>query len=102
MTHPSLVLLVSFETSLSLDEILEIAEARADEFRALGGLLQKYYLHDPASGRVGGLYLWESAAAFDDYRNSELRATIAEAYQSKSEPQIQVFQVAKTLREDRL
>ena len=101
MGHPTHVLLVKFKSELSLDEINAIVESRADEFRALGGLQQKYYLTEPASGEVGGLYLWESPEALDEYRQSELRATIAAAYRTVGEPRVEVFSVLKVLREVR-
>ena len=101
MEHPTHVLLVKFRSELSLDEINEIVENRADDFRALGGLQQKYYLLEPGSGEIGGLYLWQSPEALDEYRRSALRATIAEAYKAVVEPRIEVFSVLKVLREER-
>ena len=41
VAHPELVLLVKFKLSLSLEEVMEIANSRADKFRALSGLKQK-------------------------------------------------------------
>ena len=79
---------------------MRIAEERAPDFEALTGLQQKYYLQDPGTGEIGGLYLWESSEAFDAYRNSELRASIAEAYQAVGEPRIEVYRVVKTLRDE--
>jgi hypothetical protein len=101
MGEPTHAVLVRFKSRLPFDEVMKIVEDRAPDFRALEGLQQKYYLHDPATGEVGGLYLWNSAEAFTEYRDSELRASIAEAYQAEGEPQVQVFQIAMTLREDR-
>jgi heme-degrading monooxygenase HmoA len=74
---------------------------RSKEFRALAGLQQKYYLQDPATGEIAGLYLWESQEALAAYRESELRASIAEAYQAEGEPRVEVYRVVKTLRDDR-
>lgn len=102
MSHPQVVLLVKFKSSLSIDEAMEIAGNRMDDFRALKGLKQKYYLYDPASEEIAGLYLWDSPEALDEYRQSELRATIAAAYQAVGEPQVQVFQVKAPLREQML
>ena len=99
MTSPTLVLLVKFKTPLTLDEVMEVAASRIDEFRALPGLVQKYYLHETATGEIAGLYLWESREAFDDFRDSELRATIAAAYQAEGEPRIEVFDILETLRD---
>ena len=83
-----------------MEEVKQIMEERAPEFRALTGLQQKYYLHDPATGDVAGLYLWESTEAFADYRDSELRATIAQAYQAEGDPRIEVYQVLSPLRDE--
>jgi len=99
MSHPNLVLLVKFHSKLSLDEISEVVNSRADEFRALSGLNQKYYLQDAATGEICGLYLWDSPEALNAYRESELRASIAAAYQATAEPRIEVFNVLKTLRD---
>jgi len=99
MSHPKLVLLVKFHSKLSLDEVLEVMNSRADEFRALSGLKQKYYLQDAATGEYGGLYLWDSPEALNAYRESELRASIAAAYQATTEPRIEVFNVLKPLRD---
>jgi heme-degrading monooxygenase HmoA len=99
MTSPTLVLLVKFKTALTLDEVVAVAASRIDDFRALPGLLQKYYLHETATGEIAGLYLWDSREAFDEYRDSELRATIAAAYQAEGEPRIEVFDILETLRD---
>jgi len=99
MRDPSLILLVRFRSRLSFDEVMRIVEERAPEFRALDGLQQKYYLQDAATGEIAGLYLWESAEAFTAYRESELRATIAAAYQAEGEPRVEVYRVLKLLRD---
>jgi heme-degrading monooxygenase HmoA len=77
---------------------MDIINSRADDFKSLRGLQQKYYLQDETSGEFGGLYLWESKEDFTEYRESELRATIGKAYQTESEPRVEVMQVIKTLR----
>lgn len=99
MNHPTLVLLVKFKSSLSLDEVLKVIDSRIDEFRGLAGLKQKYYLQDAMSGEYAGLYLWESSESFSEFRDSELRSSIAEAYRTEDEPRVEVFQVIETLRE---
>jgi heme-degrading monooxygenase HmoA len=99
MTHPTLVLMVRFRSALSHKEALRIMNERAPEFRALPGLQQKYYLHDAETGEYAGLYLWESREALTEYQESELRATIAEAYKAEGEPRVELYQVLKPLRE---
>lgn len=100
MANPEVVLLVRFKSALSLEEASTVMERRAPGFRALAGLQQKYYLQDAASGEFAGLYLWESPEALAEYRDSELRASIAKAYQAEGEPRVEVYRVMKTLRED--
>ena len=99
MPEPTLVMLVKFKSALPLDEVLKIAEERTPEFRALAGLHQKYYLTDATTGEVGGLYFWESREALTAYEESELKATISEAYQVEGEPRIEVFRIFQTLRD---
>ena len=99
MDTTAVVLLVRFKSGLSLDEVMTIAEERAPEFEALAGLRQKYYLEDPESSEIAGLYLWESPDALVAYRESELRATIAEAYRAEGQPRVEVYRVMKILRD---
>ena len=79
---------------------MKVVEERASEFRAFEGLQQKYYLQDAVSSEYAGLYLWESQDALSAYRDSELRASIAEAYQVVGEPRVETYRVVKTLRDD--
>jgi heme-degrading monooxygenase HmoA len=99
MRQPSFILLVKFKSALSLEEVERVIDSRIDEFRALKGLQQKYYLQEPATQEYAGLYHWASKEDFLTYRDSELRATIAEAYQTEGDPRIEVFHVLKRLRE---
>ena len=100
MPQPEMILRVRLKSALPHDEVIEIMEARAPEFAALAGLRQKYYLHEPATGEYGGLYVWETRQDLDEYRESELRATIAKAYQGVGEPDIEVYRIIKVLREE--
>jgi len=99
MSSPALLLLVRIRSSLPRDEVLRIMRERMPEFAAIEGLQQKYYLEDPASGEYAGLYLWRSREDLAEYRASELRATIAEAYGAEAEPRVEVFAVLEALRD---
>jgi heme-degrading monooxygenase HmoA len=100
MTQPALMMLVRFHSSLSLDEVIAVAEERMPEFQALEGLEQKYYLHDPETGEYGGVYFWRSPADLAEYRESELRSSIAEAYKVEGEPRIEILRVLMPLRSE--
>lgn len=99
MSHTEVVMRVRFKSDLTLEQVTDIVEKRAPEFEALAGLQQKYYLQDMASGEYAGLYVWESLEALEEFRESELRATIAKAYQAHGEPNIEVYKVFKVLRD---
>jgi heme-degrading monooxygenase HmoA len=71
---------------------------RAPEFRALEGLEQKYYLHDPETGEYGGFYVWRSLDDVVQYRQSDLAASIAAAYQGVAAPEITVYEIVMPLR----
>ena len=100
MTQPAVIMRVRFKSALTLDQVREIAEQRAPEFEALGGLQQKYYLQDTVSGEYAGLYVWDSAKDLAAFRDSELQASIGKAYQAEGEPDIEVYRVIKALRND--
>ena len=93
-----MILFVKFKSELTFEEVMEVAESRIEEFRALEGLTQKYYVRDPATGEIGGIYIWDSAASLAQYSKSELRATIAEAYKVKGTPRAEVLEVVEVLR----
>ena len=99
MSKPALIILVKFKSPLTLEEVINVVDSRIDEFRSLKGLQQKYYLQEPATQEYAGLYLWDSKEDFLAFRDSELRATIAKAYQTKGDPRIEVFDVIKPLRD---
>jgi heme-degrading monooxygenase HmoA len=98
MPTPTHAVLVRMRSALTHDEIVEIMKARAPEFRALEGLEQKYYLHDPATGEYGGFYVWRSADDVREYRESDLAASIAAAYHGVAAPEVTVFEIVMPLR----
>jgi heme-degrading monooxygenase HmoA len=96
---PAVVLLVKFKSRLSHAEVIGVVNSRIEQFRALEGLEQKYYLRDNETGEYAGLYLWKSAEKLAAFRESELSRTIAAAYQTEGPPRIEVFTVLETLRD---
>lgn len=99
MSQPTLIVLVRFRSSLPREDIVRIMEERMPEYRALEGLHQKYYLEDPESGEYGGLYLWRSSADLESFNESELRASIADAYGVEGKPNVEVLSIMTPLRD---
>lgn len=93
------VVFVTFESELSNEELEETLRSRAEKFREVEGLVQKFYLRDRERGRVGGFYVFDSGDSRDAYLDSELRATISDAYAVKGEPDASMFHLLFPLRE---
>jgi hypothetical protein len=90
---------IKFKSALSIDEVMRIAHERIDRFRAIPGLIQKYYFVEESTGEIGGIYLWDSMESLQAYRESDLAKTIAAAYKVEWQPRIEVLKVIETLRD---
>lgn len=95
---PRYVVTVRFQTRLSEAEMRERYPKRMPEFRKLPGLIQKYYLHDAKTGEWSGIYFWESMTAVEDYMKSDLKRTIAKAYDVVGAPRVELMELVDTLR----
>ena len=90
--------LIKFKSTLTEDEAMAIARERAPEFRAIPSLVQKYYLKLGEPNCFAGFYIWDSAQALAQYRQSELAKTIPSAYRIEGAPEIMVGEVMFPLR----
>jgi heme-degrading monooxygenase HmoA len=99
MPRPEMIMTVRFASELPHDEAMAVMEERAPEFAALDGLVQKYYVQDTETGEYCGIYLWRSAADLAEYRESELRASIAAAYKAIGTPRVEVYRMIRPLRD---
>lgn len=94
-----ILLTVKLKTELSEDELLKIAHERAPEFRALDGLIQKYYVRRDGAGEYAGVYVWDSRESLEAYRDSDLAKSIAQAYRVAEPPVVEVNEVLFPLRD---
>ena len=99
--HPmgTVLLLVRLKSELTEEELLVIAKDRAHQFRALPGLIQKYYVRTQNPGEYMGVYIWDSMESLKKFRESELAATIAKAYKLTGPPTMEVVDIMFGLRE---
>jgi heme-degrading monooxygenase HmoA len=93
-------LIVRFKSGMTYEELIKKSEERAPQYRALKGLIQKYYLKYPDTNEYGAVYLWDSMDSLNAFSKSELRQTIPEAYQIQGEPEIQAAEVIMPLRSE--
>ena len=98
MTSIMIIQIVKLKTGLSEEELLSRARDREPQFKALPGLLQKYYVKLEKAGEYGGVYLWDSIESLQEFRQSELAASIAAAYEVTSPPDIELLDVIFKLR----
>ncbi|PLX25721.1 MAG: hypothetical protein C0600_11725, partial [Ignavibacteria bacterium] len=63
--------IVKLRTSLSDEEFLKIAHEREPGFAANPAIIQKYYIKLDEPGYYGGVYIWESAEALQEFKQSE-------------------------------
>ena len=74
----------------SLADATAIFQSTAPRYLGMAGLVRKYYLFDPESGKGGGCYLFENRAAAEAIFNDAWRALIKDKY--GAEPDIQYFE----------
>ena len=72
------------------EDAAALFEGSAPRYRAMRGLVRKYYLFDPETCAAGGVYLWESRAAAEAVYTDEWKSMIAERYGAT--PKIRFFQ----------
>ena len=93
----SVVLFVRIRSDVAFDELEPRMLERRPSFLDVPGLVQKIYGRDPASGDMCGIYFFESRAALEAYRDSELAKTIPQAYEA-TDVRREVFEVLFPLR----
>lgn len=96
-----IVELVRYKSDLAFDEVKERFEARSGRYREVPGLLQKYYVHYRETDEYGGVYIWESEEALQEWRNTNLAGTLAETYKVTDGPKSEVAEVMLVLHGDR-
>ncbi|MGC9369029.1 MAG: antibiotic biosynthesis monooxygenase [Paracoccaceae bacterium] len=90
---------VQFETSLSEEEVMAVAEERAPEYRAVPGLIQKYYLKLDKPDHYGGFLIWETREAMQALRETELAKTIPTTYKVIGAPDVDIHEMLFPLRD---
>lgn len=92
---------VKFKSSMSDEEVLKKYEERAPRYRALAGLLQKYYVKDKQTDEHGAVYVWDSTESMREFEQSELSRTIPQAYKVVGQPRVEVLDLVYTLRPEK-
>lgn len=91
--------IIKLKSNLPEAELLRRAREREPQFKAITGLLQKYYVKTGHEGEYGGVYVWDSKESLNAYRQSNLAASIPEAYEIIEAPNIEVLDIIFQLRD---
>ena len=94
-----IIQIIKFKSRLSEAELRRIAREREPQFRAIHGLIQKYYAKFPNDGYYGGIYVWDSTESLKSYRASDLAASIPDAYGVIGAPVIETVDIFSQLRD---
>ncbi len=94
-----IIQVIKLKTELEEEELLRRAREREPLFKAVPGLLQKYYVRLSQPGSFGGIYVWDSVESLKTFRESELAKSIPGAYEISEAPQIELMDILFQLRD---
>jgi hypothetical protein len=92
------MLLVKFHSGHDDQTVSRLLDERLPLFRAVPGLVQKYYAREESSGDYVGCYLFESKQALLDYRASDLAKSIPPTYAIEGAPRVEMLEILFPLR----
>ena len=92
--------IIKLKSNLPEEELLNKAREREPQFKAIPGLIQKYYVKTAQSGEYGGIYVWDSPESLQSYRESDLAKSIPVAYEIVEAPNIEIMDILFQLRSE--
>jgi len=92
--------IIKLKSNLPEEELLEKAKEREPQFKAIPGLVQKYYVKTDQPQEYGGIYIWDSPESLQSYQESDLAKSIPEAYEIVEAPNIEIMDVIFQLRNE--
>ena len=93
-----IIQIIKLKSNLQEEELLRRGREREPQFKAIPGLIQKYYTKLRGSDQYAGIYVWDSPESLKSYRASDLAASIPEAYELTEAPHIEILDVLFQLR----
>lgn len=93
-----IVQIVKFETSMTEDELLAVADSRLAQYLATPGLVEKFYCKFAEPYTYGGVLVWDSMASLKAFGETDLAKTITEAYKVVGQPKVEVLDSMFELR----
>lgn len=94
-----IIQIIKLKSEIAEEVLLKKAKEREPQFKAIPGLLQKYYVKLKQPGSYGGIYVWDSHESLKSFRESELAASIPQAYKLIEAPDVEIMDVLFKLRD---
>ena len=91
--------IIRLKSNLPEEELIKRAKERESSFKALPGLQQKYYVRLEEKGQYAGIYVWDSKESMLSFRQTELAASIPEAYEIIEPPKVESLDMLFKLRD---
>lgn len=80
MKNAEAVLSVKFNSTHSVEELMNVCQEDLEIFRSVPGLLQKYYMAEELTGAISGIYIFETKSDRAAFWTSELTKDIPTRY----------------------
>jgi len=90
--------IIKLKSNLPEEELLKRAKERAPQFKAIPGLMQKYYTKSDHLGEYAGIYVWDSSESLQSFRDSDLAKSIPQAYELVDAPSVELLDILFQLR----
>ncbi len=90
---------IKLKTNLQEEELLRRAREREPQFKAIPGLVQKYYVKLDEPGHYGGVYVWDSQESLNAFKGSDLAKSIPGAYEIVGAPNVEIMNILFQLRQ---
>ncbi len=94
-----IIQIIRLKSDLPEEELIKRARDRAPRFKAMPGLLQKYYARLEEPGQYAGVYVWDSKESMLAFRQTDLAASIPKAYEIVEPPRVETFDGIFKLRD---
>lgn len=91
------LLLFFFKSGLPAETVLDVVEDRAEQYRSVPGLIQKFYVRDDQSQHIGGVFVFDSKEHLQAFQDSELAQSTRTAYQFTESPTVRVLEITRVL-----
>ncbi|TCP23772.1 putative monooxygenase ydhR [Scopulibacillus darangshiensis] len=91
------ILSMRFKSNKSPEELEQLSEEGFSKFRALKGLIEKYYIKNEETGEVGGIYLWENEKDLMEYIEGPIVKSLPERFGLEKPPSLEILDVTYTL-----